>query len=261
MRVIFSRKGFDSGSGGGPSPIIGGRPLSLPIPAVPNSNQHSATRYCDIGLGDHAARMGKAVLADDYCHHDPFFTADGRCAFGQEAAAQGHLAKQGIGPGDIFLFFGLFAGPEKDKPHHRIFGHMIIADVRRPGAHPSHGDAPDFAPDHPHYIVRDPCQSRYKANNTVYLGHGAVAHQALAALRLTADDEHNPDRLVSLWQVPPWLKQIGLTYHGAACRWKSIGNAQLLRTVGRGQEFVAHIGEHGEARAWLKEIVAAIQAR
>jgi hypothetical protein len=42
---------------------------------------------------------------EDLCHQDPMFH-DGRCAFGQTGAAQGHLAKQGIGIGDMFLFFG-----------------------------------------------------------------------------------------------------------------------------------------------------------
>lgn len=32
MRVIFSRKGFDSAAGGCPSPIVEGKPISLPIP-------------------------------------------------------------------------------------------------------------------------------------------------------------------------------------------------------------------------------------
>ena len=34
MKIILSRKGFDSSSGGGPSPIVDGRCLSLPIPEV-----------------------------------------------------------------------------------------------------------------------------------------------------------------------------------------------------------------------------------
>jgi Nucleotide modification associated domain 3 len=32
MKVVFSRKGFNSSAGGAPSPIIDGRPISLPIP-------------------------------------------------------------------------------------------------------------------------------------------------------------------------------------------------------------------------------------
>ena len=48
MRIVFSRKGFDSAAGGGPSPIVDGRPLSLPIPTAGPSR----TTYDDLGLGD-----------------------------------------------------------------------------------------------------------------------------------------------------------------------------------------------------------------
>jgi hypothetical protein len=32
VKLIFSRKGFDSSAGGVPSPLVDGRPISLPIP-------------------------------------------------------------------------------------------------------------------------------------------------------------------------------------------------------------------------------------
>jgi hypothetical protein len=44
MRIVLSRKGFDSGSGGCPSPIFpDGSMLALPIP-----DRRSTVRYCDI---------------------------------------------------------------------------------------------------------------------------------------------------------------------------------------------------------------------
>ncbi|MEG3597355.1 MAG: hypothetical protein VX357_03850, partial [Pseudomonadota bacterium] len=55
MRIIFSRKGFDSASGGGPSPIVEGRPVSLPIPA----GKASHTTFGDLGLGELAARASR----------------------------------------------------------------------------------------------------------------------------------------------------------------------------------------------------------
>jgi Nucleotide modification associated domain 3 len=261
MRIIFSRKGFDSGSGGGPSPIIDGRPISLPIPAVPNSNQHSATRYRDIGLGDVVEQMSRYIKADHFCHHDPYFTSDGHCAFGQESAAQGHLTNQGVGPGDVFLFFGLFANPDGRDLHHRIFGCLEIEDIMRPGAIPRMDEAPAWAPQHPHYIVRDPTRGTYNANNSLYVGTGQTAEQAHPALRLTAQEAHNPAKLTSLWQVPPWLRRIGLTYHGADWRWQQHGDRHFLRSVGRGQEFVADIGDDGEAKLWVNTIIDQIRGR
>ncbi len=259
MKVIFSRKGFDSGSGGGASPIINGRPISLPIPAVPNSIQHSATRYVDIGYGDIVATMyGPRITAETYCHHDPFFTEDGRCAFGQEAAAQGHLANQGVGLGDIFLFFGLFSDVRGQDRHHRIFGYLEIEQILRPGAHPDRADAPNWAKDHPHFIVTDPDKGRYNSNNSVYLGRGGTALHSSDLLRMTAPKAENPAGLVSLWSVPPWLREIGMTYHQKASRWSK--DNTLLRSVGRGQEFICKVQDHTNARKWLNEILAEIDS-
>jgi hypothetical protein len=47
MRVIFSRKGFDSAAGKVPSPIIEGEPISLPIP----TERRSETSYRAAGFG------------------------------------------------------------------------------------------------------------------------------------------------------------------------------------------------------------------
>lgn len=74
LRIIFSRKGFDTGSGGAPSPIIDGRPVSLPIP----TKRRSMISYEDLGLGD-----------DHLCHEYPMFIGD-RCAFGQCSTAFRH---------------------------------------------------------------------------------------------------------------------------------------------------------------------------
>ena len=114
MRIIFSRKGFDSGSGGGASPIVDGKPISLPIP---DTKGIARTTYGELGLGELAARASRdAFGAESLCHHDPLFTRDGRCLFGQVGAAQTHLANQGVGVGDTFLFFGLFAGEDGEFP-------------------------------------------------------------------------------------------------------------------------------------------------
>ena len=44
MKLILSRKGFDSSAGGGPSPILpNGRMVSLPIP-----DKHSPILYADV---------------------------------------------------------------------------------------------------------------------------------------------------------------------------------------------------------------------
>ena len=105
---------MDSVAGGMPSPVLDGRLLPLPIPAGRWPASHAAT-YGEVGLGDVVEALSRGRLtADAPCHLDHDIDrarlprAPGwRGAFGQCAAAQGHLERCGVGPGDLFLFFGL----------------------------------------------------------------------------------------------------------------------------------------------------------
>jgi hypothetical protein len=139
MKVIFSRKGFDSAAGKVPSPIIEGEPISLPIPT---GRYGSETSYSIAGFGEIVERVTKGrILASDLCHEDPMYW-NGRWAFGQTGAAQAHLENNGVGVGDVFLFYGLFALDGRDR-HHRIFGYLKVEEVRRLGSRPSKTDNPD----------------------------------------------------------------------------------------------------------------------
>jgi hypothetical protein len=241
MRVVLSRKGFDSSTGGCPSPIVGGRPVSLPIP----TSRRSESCYDALGLGEivRAATRGR-IAGGHPCHEDPMF-ADGLCAFGQTGAAQSHLARRGVGAGDVFLFFGLFADEGGGEPHHRIFAYLQVESRISSGATPAAWDGPSFPRRHPHTI------GEWGANNTLYVGPGAACRRAALELRLTV-----PGGPPSLWQVPPWLREVGLSYHARPNRW--LPNNRL-KTVGRGQEFVADIGGRPEARRWLEEVIEAIE--
>lgn len=243
MKIIFSRKGFDSAAGGGASPIVAGKPISLPIP----SGGHSATTYGDLGLGKLAAKVSRGKLgAHDYCHHDPMFRADGTCLFGQCSAAQTHLENQGVGIGDVFLFFGLYREEETGEPHHRIFGFMEIAEIVRL-THCGEGRKAELAAlEHPHAL------GMHARNDVIYVGPGQMAGRASPELRLTV-----PEGPPSLWNRPGWLKHGGLSYHDRADRWLSRGR---LRSVARGQEFVADIGRRHEPRDWLAGVIAEIKA-
>ena len=241
MRVIFSRKGFDTSAGGGPSPIVDGVPVSLPIP---DTKGFSRTTYGDLGLGERAARASRGRLnAGDLCHHDPMFLDDGTCVFGQTCAAQTHLERQGVGVGDVFVFFGLFAEEATGEPHHRIFGYLRVEALiaLREGA-PK--EMLDLA--HPHAL------GMHGANDVIWSGEGRTARHASEALRLTV-----PGGPPSLWQRPHWLKRGGLSYHDRADRWIRGGR---LKSVARGQEFVADIGRREAPRHWLEGIIAEIRA-
>ena len=241
MKLVFSRKGFDSASGGFPSPIVDGVPVSLPIPAA----ERSHTTYADLGLGALVEQVtGGRLTGAHLCHCDPMFE-NGRCAFGQIAAAQGHLANNAVSIGDVFLFFGLFSNLDGSDRHHRIFGYLRVQERLFPGADPVPGAQPQgFRIRHPHTI------GHWPRNNCLYVGPGATAVRASDALRLS-----RPGGPVSRWRVPRWLRRTGLSYHGRPDRWEGEDG---LRTVGRGQEFVADPGRDAETMGWVEEVIDAI---
>ncbi|MBD3728241.1 MAG: hypothetical protein IE933_00895 [Sphingomonadales bacterium] len=243
MKIVFSRKGFDSAAGGGASPIVGGRPVSLPIPA----GVASRTSYGDLGLGELAGQASRGRHGPgDLCHHDPMFLPDGRCVFGQCGAAQTHLINRGVGVGDVFLFFGLFREEETGEPHHRIFGWLEVERCVTLSGASAETLAPYAALGHPHALAP------HGTNDMLWCGPGATAPRASSPLRLTVAG--GPP---SLWHRPPWLKRGGLSYHDRADRWLRGGR---LRAVARGQEFVADIGTRAEPRRWLHSVLAEMRA-
>src|SRR5690554_4385876 len=100
MKLILSRKGFDSSAGGVPSPIFpDGRLLALPIPDASSTSRYRDIAYEGITLGDLVAPLTRGkVLPDDGAHLDPDLIdkmlprrPDWRPLFGQIGPAQGHL--------------------------------------------------------------------------------------------------------------------------------------------------------------------------
>ena len=124
MIVIFSRKGFDSGIGKCASPILpSGEFWSIPIP-----DASSRTSYRDIVRGDQSlggivSDLTKGRFAPTRrAHLDPDLDARNipridrwKPVFGQMGAAESHLRTQGVGPEDLFLFFGWFRRVEQSK--------------------------------------------------------------------------------------------------------------------------------------------------
>lgn len=272
MRIIFSRKGFDSASGGCASPLISGRPISLPIP----TRQPTCVTFGMLrgGLGElaHDLTQGR-ITASTSCHLDPDIGRSAlprqcgwRGALGQVGAAQTHLANQGIQPGDLFLFWGLFRPASQThrrtwslegRAEHRIFGWLQVGEVITVGANPA-GTLTRFPwlADHPHV------RGGWPASNTVYVAseslivegrHLSTAGAGVFArgLRLTHAESPQPSR----WSVPAWLDPtkggVGLTYNPLA-RWDGQGS---LRAAARGQEFVANIkARRDDALAWLSKL-------
>lgn len=130
MKIILSRKGFDSKNGGIPSPILPDHTLvSLPVPA--DMADKGSVRYDDIRapkvtLGKLVHDLRKVPL--HRAHLDPDLRRSAlstrkpgwRAIFGQAGKAQSHLAGEGVDVGDLFLFFGWFRQTEYVEGHYRF---------------------------------------------------------------------------------------------------------------------------------------------
>ena len=266
MKVIFSRKGFDSSAGGSPSPIVDGEPCSFPIPGG------RSTRYRD--LRNRAGVLVEQLTpctGDQYCHLDPDIDPCAlarrpgwRGAFGQVRAAQGHLKRQGVGAGDLFLFWGWFRQAQFNgrwsytgDSEHRLFGWLQVAEVLNIANQPQEAcERYPWLVDHPH-LNGGP----WPPSNTVYLASETLelpSHSSdlpgsgvfKRGRRLTA-----PGATRSKWIVPDWLNPkhggVGLSHSCARAEcWDAVGHL----TVGPGQEFVANIAGRDDAFAWLREL-------
>jgi hypothetical protein len=230
MKLIFSRKGFDSVYGKMPSPILeDGRLVCLPIPSSVDGDTMASVSADGLDLGGMLNDLSGGRHSIDTCvHHDPELvnhrgTDEWRPALGQTGAAQGHLAKQGVGRGDVFLFFGWFKRVELVNGRwqymrwapdlHVIFGWLEIDEVlpivlqreRCLAAYPS-------VSGHPH--VASPGHYTHR-NNHLYLGAdrsrfvssrsgGGLFEYYSPQLQLTA-----PRSSRTSWRLPTWMMPAG----------------------------------------------------
>ena len=190
MKIILSRKGFDSQYGKIKSPILkNGTLLSLPIPQENDTQTfdklwHDDKTYIDIikelkpnwqypankKSGTIPIKIEQTVHLDPDLRKDTLKgrPEDWKAIFGQSAAAQGHLNNQGVDIGDIFLFFGTFAETKEvngklvydtktNYPDgaHVIFGYLQIGEIIKLN-NPQDYDAlqldpfRNYAKNHPH---------------------------------------------------------------------------------------------------------------
>lgn len=283
MKVIFSRKGFDSGYGKCPSPIFpDGTFVSLPIPSKNNPHRMGDLDFNGTNLGELATQLAPGnITVDTAVHLDPDLDPSlvsrkpgWRPSLGQLSAAQTHLQNNGVGAGDIFLFFGWFREVEnksglwryvREAPgRHVIFGWLQIGEIldiarERAAALSSY----PWLTDHPHLSERDDYQSPSK-HNTIYLssdqcsiGNGLAGGGTFLRYR---DDLCLtwPGRSRSQWRLPLWMMpnngESSMTYHPAP-RWSAEDGHTLLKSAAKGQEFVFDADRHPEARRWIETIL------
>jgi hypothetical protein len=238
MKIILSRKGFDSTSGGVPSPIFeDGTMLSLPIPRKSDISYGGLKNPFNDGkfptLGELVEQLTSYRMSEhSRAHLDPDLnfpmierSAGWRGIFGQNGIAQRTL--KNVQQGDLFLFFGLFQKVLRNRENVRY-----EYDRNQPQMHVIHGwlkvgetyripedmeRIPAWAKYHPHVTFRDIEESP----NVIYVAAEKLASDSQAPgwgvfrefgeeLRLTHPERCYDKRgklkhLPSRWRLPAWF--------------------------------------------------------
>ena len=288
MKVIFSRKGFDSKYGGNCSPIMPDqRLISLPIPV---GRREIGIGYDQIFV-DLRQRYSYKDLMDDLgifadpegCHFDPDLRTSAlkrkpnwKQLFGQSDGSRTHLIDtEKVGDNDLLLFFGTFRRTyvnqngnltfEPDHSRHIIFGYMLIDtywDLGKLGIDQFKLDNPDkeWAFDHPHFsdaykntkknVVFVP-QSQF---SSVKKGAGVFKYNEKLCLTKEGYQKRNWE-LLNIFD-PKYMR---ISNHQDENRFRHINNDNiLLQTVDVGQEFVVTPRDKSSEKLleeWVTELI------
>ena len=284
MRLILSRKGFDSSAGGCPSPIFpDGTFYALPIPDGKSRITYGDLKFSELNIGKLVEDLSRGRYGpDDTAHLDPDMHLGAlprqpgwRPLLGQTGAAQGHLRKQGVTVGDLLLFFGLFRPVVQVQGHwrfikeaparHMLWGWLQIGEILKVDDL-TRGEL-KWARYHPHFQIKaDPGNTLYLASDSLSLdGDATPISGAGTFLRvnpqiiLTHPDSKRP----SFWRLPrfmfPAAGRQPLSYHTRLDRWSLDQPLSTdycnLQSAARGQEFTLNMKDHPEASAWVKQLI------
>ncbi len=266
MKIILSRKGFDSAAGGQPSPIMpDGTLLSLPIPD-PDDRYNTFSNLHWNGLSYYeiikSLNPKTSITPECHCHLDPDIRKEARDrqtgwlpAFGQLGSSLSVLRNNGVSVGDLFLFFGWFRETEfidgtlrykhAGRDLHVIYGYMQIGRIIE-----HREDVPHWLTEHPHTAYED---SWDKGRNAIFLPTNELS---ILPGKAGCDPlGYRTDRVLTMdgqprgrWHLPPFFKKVEITYHPSP--WKD----GYFQSAGRGQEFV--MDAIPEIVDWAKGIIA-----
>lgn len=285
MKIILSRKGFDSAAGGHPSPLFieEGKCMSIPIPEDNDMNiidtgiTYSNLFFDDgVTYADVMNDLGIKGFDDRYVHLDPDLNHDAlknrkngwRGIFGQCSTAQSHLANQKVEKGDLFLFFGWFRDVKKINGKYSfingtdkqvIWGYLQVGEIE---SICEKAEYEEWKLAHPHYVYRQ------STNNTAYIareklsfndsipGFGCLKYDKSLALTYDGQDKR------SLWKLPRFFHpqyNTKMSFHEKLADksgnpvWQLYDDCCLLQTVGRGQEFVTT--GNAEVEEWARNLI------
>jgi hypothetical protein len=278
MKLILSRKGFDSGAGGCPSPIFpDDSMLSLPIPDKTAPVHYEDLKWRGRRLSDIIAPLkGARPKPHHSVHLDPDLVSasqprhpDWRPVLGQTGSSQGHLRNEGVGPGDLFLFFGLYRRVDEggqfirlEPRRHVIWGWLQVdavikvdqpsQDLAWVGQHPHIGREPDRS----NTLYRTKERLSFPGMGSMELPGAGVFERYRPWLQLTDPEASGP----SVWRLPSWFFPSGrvsaLSYHSNPSRWQRLGDQVRLQSVGKGQEFVLNADHYPESIPWVLSLLS-----
>ena len=282
MKIILSRKGFDSGYGGMPSAFVrGGEMVSFPIPHDAKHPEKDYEDSCLIRYNDiptekrmslqeriNQLRGKRKPFPHDQCHYDPDLR---RGIFGQSGPAQSHLRKRVV-EGDLFLFFGWFQEAEwrgdtlhfcnPERNVQALFGFLQIGEILQ--AECAAHKYPDFQ-NHPHLTdaclewSKTPYAQKHHYDNTVYIATKRLSLPGVKGLRGHGIFRHSPELVLTadgaksrtIWKLPDIFRNREITYHSKKS-WRPDG---LFQSRPRGQEFIVFDDEDETVSKWAAKLI------
>ncbi len=286
---------MDSKNGGIASPILkdNNKFYPLPIPFSPSVIPYEDVNIVNsIKVSDFIRSVNPKYYENEKnlknCHLDPDIRQSSlnkrhgnwKKAFGQVSHSQSHLNKEGVGIGDIFLFFGWFQfaelknidGKEQlryiEKSQrefangfHAIYGYFQIGKIIKTAT----DEIPDYLSEHPHVKHKNEKPFSNK-NNTVYV--------AKEFLQINGQNSQEPgagyfkfsDNLIltksketkrTEWQLPNFFypdNGIELTHHKRES-WSLFDDKTFLKSASIGQEFVFKNDSKSEVENWAIELI------
>lgn len=251
MKVILSRKGFDSQYGRQASPIFpNGTLLSLPIPSDDNltfENIVWAGLTYDAIIG--SLKPHTYLNKDSHCHLDPDLRAESihreagwMPAFGQTGSSLSELRANGVDKDDLFLFFGWFRQTEykqgklryvpKSPNLHVIYGYMQVGSIIE-----SAEQIPEWLKYHPHSNLKKYQEAWRKGQNAIFLPKKTLTF----APKLPGSGTFNFNRNLVLtkegysrsrWEFPETMRGVPVSHNPNG--WKT----EYFQSAAIGQEFV-----------------------
>jgi len=272
MKVILSRKGFDTQYGGYPSPILpDGRMISLPIPSNDEITYNDLQVDKQLSYFHLMKQLNQRIKFNNEshiltkhmgCHLDPDINSTvikrhnyWKPLFGQINASQTHLENQGVKEGDLFLFFGTFRKTtlqdniycfDSSQELHIIFGYLQIGEIVSVD---NNSEIPEWMNYHPHTAKK-----RLGGNNTIYIAKQKLSWQSDApgAGMLNFNNKQVLTKMgytKSKWNLPPYFKDVVISYHSENS-WKE----DYFQSASKGQEFV--VEDNKQIENWAKDIVS-----